>query len=121
MIRWIDENPTRKNKREIAKEFGIKGAARIDLKRMLKELTDEGLLEKRKHNYVDPSDLPPVMVLVVTRPDKDGDVFAAPMDWQGDGVVPRVLMMPQKGDPALGNGDRVLVRLSAITGQDHAY
>ena len=121
LIRWIDENPTRKNKREIAKEFGIKGAARIDLKRMLKELTDEGLLEKRKHNYVDPSDLPPVMVLVVTGPDKDGDVFAAPMDWQGDGVVPRVLMMPQKGDPALGNGDRVLVRLSAITGQDHAY
>lgn len=121
LVRWIDENPTRKNKREIAKAFGIKGAARIDLKRMLKELTDEGLLEKRKRNYVDPSDLPPVMVLVVTGPDKDGDLFAGPLDWQGEGDAPTVLIMPQKADPALGKGDRVLVRLSETKGQDHAY
>jgi len=121
LIRWIDENPTRKNKREIAKAFGIKGAARIDLKRMLKELTDEGLLEKRKRNFVDPSDLPPVMVLVVTGPDKDGDLFASPLDWQGEGDAPTVLIMPQKGDPAMGKDDRVLVRLSETKGQDHAY
>ena len=35
---WISENPGLSAKRDIAKAFGIKGAARIDLKRLLKAL-----------------------------------------------------------------------------------
>ena len=38
ILDWIAENPTLTAKRDIAKAFGIKGAARIDLKRVLKEL-----------------------------------------------------------------------------------
>jgi len=121
LLRWIQDNPTRTNKRDIAKAFGIKGAARIDLKRMLKELTAEGHLEKRKHSFSDPSGLPPVAVLVVVGPDKSGDLFASPMNWQGQGAAPRVLMVAQKSDPALGGGDRILARLSAVTEPDHAY
>ena len=54
ILNWITENPTKGAKRDIAKAFGIKGAARIDLKRMLRELEDEGHLEKRKKSYRDP-------------------------------------------------------------------
>ncbi|KMW60637.1 3'-to-5' exoribonuclease RNase R [Candidatus Rhodobacter oscarellae] len=36
ILAWITENPTQTAKRDIAKAFGIKGADRIDLKRMLK-------------------------------------------------------------------------------------
>ena len=39
--RAVIPNPTLTSKRDIAKAFGIKGAARIDLKRMLKELEAE--------------------------------------------------------------------------------
>ena len=44
---WITENPGLVAKRDIAKAFGVKGDARIDLKRMLAELEEEGALEKR--------------------------------------------------------------------------
>ena len=55
---WIAANPTLNSKREIARAFGIKGAARIDLKRILKELEAEGHLEKRQRSYADPDRLP---------------------------------------------------------------
>ena len=104
ILEWISENPTLTAKRDIAKAFGIKGAARIDLKRLLKELEAEGHLEKRKKTYQDPDRLPPVSVLQVLPPDADGDLFAAPMEWHGTGVEPRVLVIPRASDPALGGG-----------------
>ncbi|MGJ8543943.1 MAG: ribonuclease R [Sulfitobacter sp.] len=121
ILDWIAQNPTLTAKRDIAKAFGIKGAARIDLKRVLKELEAEGHLEKRKRSYTDPDRLPPVSVLVVTGPDSEGDLFAKPMEWQGEGVEPIVLVIPRAADPALGAGDRILARLTAMTGQDHHY
>ena len=121
ILDWAAENPTLTAKRDIAKAFGIKGAARIDLKRVLKELEAEGHLEKRKRSYQDPDRLPPVSVLQVTGPDKDGDLFAKPMEWQGEGVEPVVLVIPRASDPALGAGDRILARLTLVQAQDHHY
>lgn len=121
ILDWISENPALTAKRDIAKAFGIKGAARIDLKRVLKELEAEGHLEKRKRSYQDPDRLPPVSVLQVTGPDADGDLFAKPMEWQGEGVEPVVLVVPRASDPALGAGDRILARLTVVKGDAHHY
>ncbi|WP_147126435.1 ribonuclease R [Shimia ponticola] len=121
VLEWISENPTRASKRDIAKAFGIKGAARIDLKRLLKELEAEGHLEKRKKTYRDPDRLPPVSVLQVTAPTSDGDLMARPMEWEGDGPEPRVLLIPRASDPALGEGDRILARLQEVKGEEHHY
>ena len=38
ILTWISDNPALTSKRDIAKAFGIKGAERIELKRVLKEL-----------------------------------------------------------------------------------
>ncbi|MEM9910052.1 MAG: ribonuclease R [Pseudomonadota bacterium] len=121
ILEWIEEHPTQSSKREIAKAFGIKGAARIDLKRVLKELEAEGHLEKRKKTYRDPDKLPPVSVLQVFGLTPDGEVLARPLEWQGDGVEPVVLMMPRASDPALGEGDRILARLQEVKGETHHY
>tara|TARA_R110002049_G_scaffold44333_5_gene130143 strand:- start:200685 stop:202940 length:2256 start_codon:yes stop_codon:yes gene_type:complete len=121
ILEWIEQNPTLTAKRDIAKAFGIKGAARIDLKRILKELEADGHLEKRKRSYQDPDRLPPVSVLLVTGADKDGDLFAKPMEWQGEGKEPIVLVIPRASDPALGEGDRILARLTLVKGEDHHY
>lgn len=121
ILEWISAHPTQTNKRDIAKAFGIKGAARIDLKRLLKELEAEGHLEKRKKSYRDPDRLPPVSVLQVKAPDKDGDLFARPLEWHGEGVEPIVLIIPRASDPALGEGDRILARLTVVTEEDHNY
>ncbi|MEP3919054.1 ribonuclease R [Ascidiaceihabitans sp.] len=121
ILDWITANPTLTSKRDISKAFGIKGAARIDLKRLLKELEAEGHLEKRKKTYSDPDRLPPVSVLLVTAPDNNGDLFAKPMEWQGTGVEPVVLLITRASDPALGEGDRILARLTQVKADDHHY
>ncbi|WP_020043185.1 ribonuclease R [Salipiger mucosus] len=121
ILDWIAENPTLTSKRDIAKAFGIKGAARIDLKRVLKELEHEGHLEKRKKTYRDPDRLPPVTVLQVKAPDDNGDIFAQPLEWHGEGVEPTVLVVPRATDPALGEGDRILAKLQVVHEADHNY
>ncbi|MEL7149762.1 MAG: ribonuclease R, partial [Pseudomonadota bacterium] len=108
ILDWIEENPSLTAKRDIAKAFGIKGADRIDLKRMLKELEEDGHLEKRRKTYRDPDKLPPVSVLQATPPGPDGDLYARPLEWQGDGPEPKILLILRANDPALGEGDRIL-------------
>jgi ribonuclease R len=121
VLDWISANPTLTSKRDIAKAFGIKGAARIDLKRILRELEAEGHLEKRKRSYGDPDRLPPVSVLQVKAPNDDGDLFARPLEWHGEGVEPIVLLITRASDPALGEGDRILARLTVVHEEDHNY
>jgi ribonuclease R len=121
ILDWISSNPTQTSKRDIAKAFGIKGAARIDLKRLLKELEADGHLQKRRKTYRDPESLPPVSVLQVKAPNSDGDLFARPLEWHGEGIEPIVLIIPRASDPALGAGDRILARLTAVHEADHNY
>ncbi|WP_341368450.1 ribonuclease R [Yoonia sp. BS5-3] len=121
ILQWISENPTKTAKRDIAKAFGIKGAARIDLKRLLKELQDDGKLAKRRSSYRDAEELPPVSVLEITGPDADGDLFARPLEWTGKGPEPRILMMLRSSDPALGVGDRILGRLTVDKTEAHSH
>ena len=48
ILAWISAHPTLSVKRDIAKAFHIKGAARIDLKRLLKELEEEAICKSAK-------------------------------------------------------------------------
>lgn len=121
ILDWISSNPTLTSKRDISKAFGIKGADRIDLKRMLKELEEEGHLQKRRKTYRDPDQLPPVAVLQISKQTRDGDLLARPMEWQGSEPEPLVLYVAKASDPALKEGDRILGRLTAVAGLDHQY
>ncbi|MGB4909639.1 MAG: ribonuclease R, partial [Tabrizicola sp.] len=117
---WISENPGLSAKRDIAKAFGIKGDAKIELKRVLRELEGEGVVEKSARRYREPGVLPPVAVLQVLPPDAAGDLYARPLE-EGVDEGPRILIIPKKGDPALGGGDRILARLAKVDLDDHAY
>ena len=121
ILDWIAENPGLSAKRDIAKAFGIKGADRIELKRLLKELEAEGVLERRRKSYRDPEKLPPVTILTILPPDRDGDQFAKPMEWQGEGPEPRVLFSPRKSDAPVAEGDRILARVNEVRGEDYQY
>lgn len=121
ILDWIADNPDATAKRDIAKAFDIKGAARIELKRMLKDLEGEGLLGRRRGAYRDAGKLPPVTVVQILPPDADGDIFARPVEWQGEGAAPRILFAPRDGDPAVGAGERILARLVETGGEDHEY
>ncbi len=80
VLAWISDNPALSSKRDIAKAFGLKGAARVELKAVLKSLEAEGHLEKRRKSYRDPERLPPVSILLVEEPDIDGDLFGRPLE-----------------------------------------
>ena len=118
---WIAENPAQGTKRDIAKAFNIKGAGRIELKRILHELEDEGGVVRTRRAYREEGSLPPVTLLTVLEPDEAGDLFLKPMEWTGEDAPPRILFIPKKGDPALGAGDRILARLAKVDLDDYAY
>ncbi len=121
LISWLNDNPGKGNKRDIARAFGIKGAARIDLKKLIRELTAEGIIAKPHKFPRDSETLPPVSVLHITGPDKDGDLIAEPVEWAGNATRPKVLMIPTRDGTAPGTGDRVLARLTSTPGEDYDY
>ncbi|HEU0223445.1 MAG TPA: RNB domain-containing ribonuclease, partial [Paracoccaceae bacterium] len=114
ILTWLRENPGQSGKREIARAFGVKGANRVALKQILREMQADGLLARERGAYRDSAALPPVAVLVVEAPDAEGELMAVPQHWQGTGEAPRVQIVARRGDPALGEGDRVLCRIARI-------
>ncbi len=121
VLDWIKDNPSKSSKRDVARAFGIKGAEKIDLKRILAELTDEGHLQKKRRNYTGGGELPPVTVLLVDAPNSDGDLSASPMEWKGSDPAPRILFIAKHGDVALKEGDRILARLAPSDDPDFKY
>ena len=57
ILDWLRDNPRNNAKREIARAFGIKGQARVELKRLLREMQDEGLIERKKKRVTRPGHL----------------------------------------------------------------
>ncbi|WP_108659145.1 ribonuclease R [Acuticoccus kandeliae] len=117
ILRFVAESPGRVGKREIARAFGVKGGARIELKNLLAEMADEGLLAKSGKHVGTPGQLPRVTLLAVTGRNDDGELVAEPTQWDEDGPKPRVTLVG-KG-PAPGMGDRLLARISQDTDGRH--
>ncbi len=111
-------------KREIARAFGVKGSDRIELKRLLSELSHEGAIAGRRKEVRAKGAIPPVSVLEVIARDEDGDLVAEPVVWdRAEGARPKVLLVksrrfPETGDGALGIGDRILTRVRQLEGAD---
>ncbi|WP_246329316.1 ribonuclease R [Chthonobacter rhizosphaerae] len=118
VLRFITDNPSRATKRDIAKAFDVKGEARVELKRLLKELEGEGLIERRSKRLSKPGALPTVLVCEVVSRDDDGDIYAEPATWDEDnGPPPKLLVLGkagrrQEGGVNPGIGDRILARVS---------
>ncbi len=121
ILQWIEENPEA-TRRDIARAFGIKGAAKIDFKAILKEMEDEGAPVRRRQRHRDEgSGLPPVTVIEITGPDALGDLLARPVDWRGEGDPPRIRVQPRTVDRDLGPRDRLLARIDDAPGEDAPY
>ncbi|MCF8466706.1 MAG: RNB domain-containing ribonuclease, partial [Sneathiella sp.] len=113
---FIDESETPVGKREIARAFNIKGADRIYLKKILKELVDEGHLAKgRKRELAPAGALPAVAVIEIDRLNEDGEAIARPMNWT-DGAPPLIYLVAdaKTRSRAPGVGDRQLARLARM-------
>jgi ribonuclease R len=116
ILAFIGNKPGKVGTREIARAFGLKNALRADLKRLLRELADEGSVEKRRKKLHHAGALPSTVLADITARDSDGDLIATPDEWDEDahGPAPKIrIHVPRKARPgeAAGIGDRVLLRV----------
>jgi ribonuclease R len=98
-------------KREIARAFGISGQDKIQLKVLLKDMADEGLIDSSPGRAFHKSGgIPKVTVLRVADVDDGGNIWGVPEQWQADGPAPKLRLIERGRRSALGIGDRVLAR-----------
>jgi len=114
IINWIRDNPGKSGKREIGRAFGIKGAARQELKALLRDLQQSGEITRERKAFRKRGTLPPVTVMRVAHADADGDLILEPDKWEEDGPAPKALYVPRKGGPALAKGDKILAKLALV-------
>jgi ribonuclease R len=98
-------------KREIARAFGLSGQTKIDLKRLLKDMADDGLIDSSPGRaFHQTGGVPKVTVLRVAAVDDGGNVWAVPEQWHAETPPPRLRVVERGKRSALGIGDRVLAR-----------
>jgi ribonuclease R len=112
ILDFLAANPDQSGKREIARAFGLKGADRVWLKQLLREMADDGQIEKRGKRLIQPGGLPHVVALDIFSRDHDGLLLARPSEWPDDGSAPPLVQVRTKrGQPSPGIGNRVLARV----------
>jgi ribonuclease R len=127
IVAFIRAQPGEVGTREIARQFGLKNADRIELKRILRELADHGMIAKRGKKISEPASLPPTIMADITGRDSDGELIAVPAEWDEaeSGEPPKIrIHVPRRPQPgtAAGVGDRALLRVEKPqAGEDAAY
>jgi ribonuclease R len=116
IVAFIRAHPGKVGTREIAREFGLKNADRVELKRILRELADQGAIAKQGKKVHEPAALPPTVMADITGRDSDGELIATPTEWDEEqsGQPPKIrIHVPRRPQPGTvaGVGDRALLRV----------
>jgi ribonuclease R len=125
LIAFIGERPGKIGTREVARAFGMKNADRVILKRMLRELSDEGRIERRRRKLHRPGTLPHVVLADVAARDADGELLAVPTEWDEaeHGPPPKIRIhvgRRARMHEVVGIGDRALLRIQESGEEDDA-
>ena len=115
---FVRRSTGRVGKREVEREFRLGPEHRVALRGLLKDLAGEGVIAPAGHRrFAAPGRLPDATIVQVTGTDAEGDPIARPVQWDGDGPPPMILMAPERRDtPALAPGERVLAKLRPLGG-----
>lgn len=111
ILKFIAESHEPAGKREIAKHFKLRGAEKIALKALLKDMADEGLIDSAPGRaFHKMGGLPKVTVLKIIEVE-GRELIGVPDNWQAEGVpMPKVRISERGRSGALAVGDRVLAR-----------
>jgi ribonuclease R len=125
ILAFIGTRSGKVGKREIARAFGLKSGDRVTLKTMLRELTDEGRVERRRSKLARAGHLPSVVLADITGRDADGELLAVPTEWdeEAHGAAPKIrLTVPRRARPGevAGVNDRALIRVQKSDDADDA-
>ncbi|WJR81294.1 ribonuclease R [Bradyrhizobium sp. NP1] len=125
IVAFIRAHPGEVGTKEIARAFGLKNADRAELKRILRELVDEGALSKRGKRIHETAALPATVMADITGRDADGELIASPTEWdeEASGAPPKIrIHLPRRPRPgtSVGVGDRALLHVEHSTDADGA-
>ena len=111
ILAFIQESSIPAGKREIAREFGLRGSKKVALKALLKDMTDEGLVDLAPGRaFHKMGGIPKVTVLKIVEIEGNQAV-AVPERWEAEGIpLPKIRIIEQGKRGALGIGDRILAR-----------
>jgi ribonuclease R len=123
LVAFIRQRSGKVGAREIARAFGAKNADRAALNRMLRELADEGSIDRRRKRLYHAGTLPPVVLADVTGRDADGELLARPTEWDEEehGAAPVIrIVTPRRARPGevAGVGDRALIRIERTSDEE---
>jgi ribonuclease R len=123
IVAFIRAHPGKIGTREIAREFRLKNADRAALKAILRELADDGTIEKHGKEVSEPATLPATVMADITGRDSDGELVAIPAEWDEveSGEPPKIrIHVPRRPQPgtAAGVGDRALLRVEKLEERD---
>lgn len=127
IVAFVKAQPGEAGTRELARHFGLKNESRAALRRILRELADEGVIAKQGKKVREPKSLPPTIVADITGRDGDGELIASPAEWleEVDGPAPTIrIHVPRRPQPGTvaGIGDRALLRVEKPDSKhDKAY
>jgi ribonuclease R len=113
ILEFVESSDQPAGKRELARAFGLSGQDKIALKRLLADMTDEGLIDAAPGRaFHKMGGVPKVTVLRIVDVDEDGQPWAVPERWEADVPEPRLRVLERKGKgaSALAVGDRILAR-----------
>ncbi len=105
--------PPRVTKRDVARAFGVKGAARSELRTMLKDLENEGEVKRGRKTLSRQGRLPAMVVADIVERATDGSLIAKPAESDQSDTKIRVRAAKFKRDkaPTASLGARVLLRV----------
>jgi ribonuclease R len=126
IVAFIRANPGHVGTKEIAREFGLKNADRAELKRILRELIEQGTIAKRGKKVAETAALPATVMADITGRDADGELIAVPSEWDEaeGGEPPKIrIHIPRHARPVAtaGVGDRALLRIEPSDDEGAAY
>jgi ribonuclease R len=126
IVAFIKKNPGKVGTKEIAREFGLKNADRAELKRVLRDLADQGTIKKDGKRISEAATLPATVLADITGRDKDGELIASPAEWDEveSGEPPKIrIHIPRHARPGAtaGVGDRALLRVERTDDKGAAY
>ncbi|MBI3451234.1 MAG: RNB domain-containing ribonuclease, partial [Rhodospirillales bacterium] len=121
VLEFIRTSPIKVGKREIARAFGIKGADKIGLKGLLKDIEREGQVVRernesgrgRTRRFAPPDAIPKTTMIEIIGLDIDeGEALARPLDWTGpDAPAELRVHAERRAGAALSIGMRALARI----------
>jgi len=123
VLEFIGSRSGTVGRREIARAFSVAPGDRAALTALLRELDDDGAVERRRKKLHRAGHLPATVLADVNARDADGELIAEPTEWdeEAHGPPPKIRVpVPRRARPgeAAGVGDRVLLRVEETGAED---